>query len=351
MTSIELEIIESTSDSVRAVTKSNDPNRQRTRKTMMILIFAFAIAIAVLVSAYAYSTFKHFVGDDSYLYQDLESYIFSNTSVVISHDTDSSIGGGFIVNGTHYEFIADFHSLSFIEVSSEPIGFIVEDHNASDPVFVLEYLHQNGTVYSTEVTPSEPANVSVIDLLMHSVLMAHFVELSAKLAGAGYIGTRGQHLADLHRFAQWMYQYKMRTIQSMSYDDLYTFELLGNMTEEFEKVNAIVTASANAGHWVTSMDELVSYTSSEYTPSRSGSRRGLLGNCGAPTSQCGNDCFGTCGIDCACWSWICGDCGCWEGCRQHDHYCSCEGALDYCCIDVFWIQCDGNSTDTICAFQ
>merc|ERR1719204_346839 len=164
---------------------------------------------------------------------------------MVSVDDGDLIEGGFIVNGTHYEFIADFHSLSFVAVSSEPTGFFVEDHNASDPVFVLNFLHQNGTVYSTEVTPSQPANISVVVLLMQSVLVEHFVELSAKLGGAGYIGPRGQHIGDLHRFAKWLYQYKMRT---MDHDDVYSFEVLNNMTEEFEKVNAIVAASQSAGH-------------------------------------------------------------------------------------------------------
>merc|ERR1719510_717864 len=58
---------------------------------------------------------------------------------------------------------------------------------------------------------------------------------------------------------------------SMNYEQYVNWD---NMTEEFEKVNAIVSASSNAGYWVQSMDELVSYTSNEYTSSSS--RRGLV---------------------------------------------------------------------------
>ncbi len=35
-----------------------------------------------------------------------------------------------------------------------------------------------------------------------------------------------------------------------------------------------------------------------------------------------NDCFGMCGNDCNCWSWVCGDCCYHRGCFMHDTYCS-----------------------------
>merc|ERR1719419_1477347 len=144
---------------------------------------------------------------------------------------------------------------------------------------------------------------------MATVLAEHFVALSAKLGGAGYIGPRGQHLQDLHRFAQWMFRYE--ATGGMDRGELI-------MTEQFERVNAIVSASARAGFWVQSMDDLVSFSSSEVSHSRGGSGRSLLGNCGAPSSECGNECFGMCGAECSCWSWVCGDCDCWAGCHQHD---------------------------------
>merc|ERR1712150_285923 len=205
---------------------------------------------------------------------------------------------------------------------------------------------------TTEVSPGQPANVTVIDMLMQTILVEHFIELSTKLGGAGYIGPNGHHIQDLHRFAQWMYRYKMKTIKSMDIlddDDVYTFEVLDNMTVDFEKVNAMVSASANAGHWVTSMDELVSFTSNEYTSSPSSGRHLLDSYFCNYIGECGNKCFGMCGANCMCWSWVCGDCMCWEGCRQHDHWCSCEGILEYCCINTFWITCDGEDTESECA--
>jgi len=277
----------------------------------------------------------------------LVNYVLPNASLLISSDTNTSIAGEFTVNGTYYEFSADFHTLSFIEISNEPTGrcgFTVADHNESDPVFVLEFLNENGTVYSTKMTPGNPANITVVHMLMRSALAPHFVELSAKLGGAGYIGPRGQHIQDLHRFALWVYRYQLMW---MNRDEVSDYGNWDDLTVEFEKVNAIVSASANAGFWVESTDDLMRYTSDQHSFGE-GSGRRLLGDCGSPTMECGNACLGMCGVDCWCWSWICGDCECWEGCRQHDHFCSCEGVLDYCCIDTFWISCDGNSTDSIC---
>ncbi len=35
----------------------------------------------------------------------------------------------------------------------------------------------------------------------------------------------------------------------------------------------------------------------------------------------GDDCFGMCGPGCSCWSFICGDCCCYDGCKSHDITC------------------------------
>ena len=42
-----------------------------------------------------------------------------------------------------------------------------------------------------------------------------------------------------------------------------------------------------------------------------------------------SNCFGQCGYECFCWSWLCGDC-CWHrGCYDHD----------MCCVDYFTVPC------------
>merc|ERR1719474_2105704 len=131
-------------------------------------------------------------------------------------------------------------------------------HNDTAPQFMLSFFDGLGGVYTAEVLPGHPANVSVLDVLMRSVAASHFVELSAKLGGAGYIGPRGQHFQNIHRFAQWLYQFETK---QMEYDDLMVDEQWDNMTVEFEKVNAIVSASAKAGYWIQSMDDLLVFTS------------------------------------------------------------------------------------------
>ncbi len=46
----------------------------------------------------------------------------------------------------------------------------------------------------------------------------------------------------------------------------------------------------------------------------------------------GNDCYGMCGPDCSCWSWVCGDCCYHYGCAVHDNWCR-EGEW-YFCYDI-----------------
>jgi len=63
------------------------------------------------------------------------------------------------------------------------------------------------------------------------------------------------------------------------------------------------------------------------------------------TDTCDNPCFGMCGPDWQCWSWVCGTCDCYLGCWQHDCCCSCRGILTPCCLDVFSVHCDGYNND------
>ena len=82
-----------------------------------------------------------------------------------------------------------------------------------------------------------------------------------------------------------------------------------------------------------------------------GSGRSLLSStCNNPV--CDNDCYRGCGPDCSCWSWVCGGCGCYLGCEQHDYYCSCTwwGYAHYCCINVFSMYCDGSGSCWIAWF-
>jgi len=59
------------------------------------------------------------------------------------------------------------------------------------------------------------------------------------------------------------------------------------------------------------------------------------------SNTCGNPCFGMCGPGCTCWSWTCGTCECYIGCKQHDCCCSCLGMTSLCCVNVVNFRCSG----------
>lgn len=46
------------------------------------------------------------------------------------------------------------------------------------------------------------------------------------------------------------------------------------------------------------------------------STSGTSSNCNQPDIN--NECLGLCGRKCDCWQWVCGDCNCHRGCRDHD---------------------------------
>lgn len=53
-----------------------------------------------------------------------------------------------------------------------------------------------------------------------------------------------------------------------------------------------------------------------------------------PYNKYGNNCFGMCGKDCFCWSFVCGDCCLHEYCRSHDECCAIEGFFTFNCFAV-----------------
>lgn len=50
----------------------------------------------------------------------------------------------------------------------------------------------------------------------------------------------------------------------------------------------------------------------------------------------GNDCFGMCGPQCTCWSFICGDCCVHRYCETHDQCCADRGFFSFPCLSVAW---------------
>jgi len=59
------------------------------------------------------------------------------------------------------------------------------------------------------------------------------------------------------------------------------------------------------------------------------------------SDTCDNTCFGMCGAECSCWSWVCGTCDCYVGCWQHDCCCSCNGWTSLCCVNIATFRCAG----------
>ena len=55
-----------------------------------------------------------------------------------------------------------------------------------------------------------------------------------------------------------------------------------------------------------------------------------------------NQCFGMCGYNCNCWSFLCGDCCVHNGCLEHDQCCADNGFFSSkCLIPFFGFSCSG----------
>ncbi|HEY9422120.1 MAG TPA: hypothetical protein VIW92_11955 [Thermoanaerobaculia bacterium] len=75
---------------------------------------------------------------------------------------------------------------------------------------------------------------------------------------------------------------------------------------------------------------------------------------------CNDDCFGMCGADCNCWSWVCGDCCVNTNCLLHDTFCSqcqCEKGTDcvkcacFLCYVPLTVLVPSSSPDFLCNWQ
>lgn len=309
-----------------------------TRKKVSIF-FTALLFVATVTLIYLYVA--HFSSDAESKSNpdDLQNYVLPNTSLVLIKVTETSITGEFTVKDTTYDFASFENALSFRKDDSVDnvlegswSGFTVTIEH-EDSVMALDFFALNGTVFRAEFAEGTTEAPTVLAEFMADPMMEHYVEMTVKLASNGYLGANGSHIADLYRFAQWIWRFE-------DSEGEWTDTEMGALSEEFEKLNAIVDASNRAGHWVTNMDELLTLSSNETTINEvSNGGRNLLGSCGSPSARCGNPCFGRCGPDCTCWSWICGNCECWDGCYEHDSYCSCKSIFDFWCVNIFWIRC------------
>ena len=94
-------------------------------------------------------------------------------------------------------------------------------------------------------------------------------------------------------------------------------------------------------------------TMPSYSSKSSNLRQRRTVNCPANGAQCGagqcpyqkytNACFGMCGADCFCWSFVCGDCCVHNFCETHDECCAQVGFFTFTCFsvafEIFWSNC------------
>jgi len=301
------------------------------RRCLIGGIVAFIILLAATITTFVI----FFIGEEPQsLNGDLQKYVLPNTTVTVLEDTNSSIKGECIVNEIRYEFASISRTLTFKTMDDESIdgvwsGFTL--NNEDESILEMNLFALNDSVYTIEFVEDLSVNTNLLEVFMKELLAEHYVEMTVKLGSMGYIGTNGQHIQNLHRFAKWIWQYE--ATEDAERGVIFQNDEWEDISEEFEKVNAIVSASNNAGFWVRTMDNLLTHISEEQPG------RALLGSCGSPYTQCGDTCYGRCGPGCDCWSWFCGDCNCWDGCAEHDYYCACKSMFDFWCVNVFWIYC------------
>eukprot|EP01083_Nonionella_stella_P152790 490194_1 len=267
-------------------------------------------------------------------------YVLPNDTVSISTSNSAVISGHFKTDLHVYAFdsvsMNTTHYIQFINVNhNDWYGFTIKHSNGSR--LTIEFMNAVNGTHSCSVGKNEsltPHDIMLFDTFWGSQIGKHYVELSMKLGVLGYDGAISHAIEQLHRFAIWIWSF----IDSEQLHPWFDLE------EEQEKLDVIHTASDRAGHRIKTMDELMHYTSDLESPTVNHGRSLLQdqGNCGEPFYECGNSCFGMCGLSCRCIRRICGNCGCWWGCYHHDYYCSCVGMTHSCCINVFWLKCDGS---------
>ena len=65
-----------------------------------------------------------------------------------------------------------------------------------------------------------------------------------------------------------------------------------------------------------------------------------------PYRRYDNNCFGMCGPDCTCWSFVCGDCCLYRYCETHDECCAKRGFYTFACFSVAFKKPFSRCSDT-----
>lgn len=182
---------------------------------------------------------------------------------------------------------------------------------------IIEVVDADGNVERMKMKPdkepplSEEESAILKDLAMKD-LGKMFVDTSRMMGETyGLVGTDSPAILSFHRMALWMAKVNLRR-RKLELEEAPWEEEQGKEPTDFERDVANVVGAHHRELWCSKKD------------------------------CCGNECFGMCGADCSCWSWICGTCGCVDECMEHDHYCSCHGMYHFWCINVFWVGCSSS---------
>lgn len=188
----------------------------------------------------------------------------------------------------------------------------------------------------------DETEIHTMESFVGSKLAEYYVGMTFKLAAMGKTGATGLPYAQMHSEAQWIFN------TATQYDEIELKWDLGEAphsslqgrrlglheTSIVEEINRRLLGDDAVEDMLsdTSLIEEFADDSLEWVDLDHGRN---LGRC-TMSNKCGNRCFGRCGPGCTCWAWVCGDCGCWGSCRDHDYFCSCIGWWNTFCIAAAW---------------
>jgi len=304
-------------EETKPLLESNKEELKSSNKPMSTWI-ALLLAILVITGVIYYNYGNGTTTASLSIVNNVDSSVLPGYTLTIDESSTVLKSGEFITaDNTKYSWrISVKEKTAMLSFRSGDTGFLIENEHSADSFKVGSLkltLYPSLTVTIVPTSPtSDEDRISITEWIRTSVAVKHYIQFSMKLGASGYSGSACKLSGKMHKFAQWFFR--------IMKDDLQL-----NMDEynsDIAKVNAIVQGSSTA---------------------MTGHSRSLLGNC-EMISECDNDCIGMCGLGCDCWAWVCGDCSCWLGCYVHDEYCSCDCMLAYCCINVFWVECDGSGS-------
>jgi hypothetical protein len=261
-------------------------------------------------------------------------------SLVLRVRTPSRLEGTFTIRGTDLSFIAQPSALNLVKINGPSVLAFV-DYGAfarvhlPDAVFLiaasdLALPHSVIDITSSHVTLPN-INTSVSHGLDENLKL--FETLVAGVSSQGLAAAEHRVLSLMKAFTQ---SEEAEALPHLS-AKLALEDITGVAYPSSLVIHMPALRVAKIRQAVTIDPELVAVLNARYNNvSTSTPEDGC-----SISDICDNACFGMCGNKCTCWKWVCGDCDCHIGCRQHDCCCSCEGFWTLCCLNVVAVKCDG----------